>query len=542
MISVLIEYADGRRSSLDLATGEEWIIGRDESCEICLVDGATSRRHARLYRDARQRYWLQDLKSKNGTLINDQTVTLTQVRAGDRMTIGGCVLSLSGLDAPSIVMRDPEQEEVSYSTTNSWGRDQGVSFARQRLQSLYELNERLTGRFQRDDLLRELLDICIEHLRFERTGAAVWNGQPAHPPQWVQIRNLRDTQQGEIQLSRSIVERALHNGERILITDTMQGDFVPTASMIAGNIRSAMCVPMEYFGQVRGVLYGDRITTAGAYTKEDIDYFAALGRLGAMGLANVQLVEEMQQRQRIEAQLQLARQIQSQLFPAEPLREGPWRIDALNDPGQRVSGDYYDFFRRPDGKIVVVVADVSGKGVPAAMLMANLQAAVRIVMMEDADVTRAVCTLNRLICDNVRESRFITGVFGLLDPARGRFSYVNAGHPEPFILRPGESRRVEREDTHLPLGIEVEEPYEVQELELMDSRGPVTLLFYTDGCPDAENPQGQQLEEPRFAEIVSKAGTLEPSELVARVRRSIRQFARDYPQTDDITLLALHGG
>lgn len=541
MSQLQIQHADGRRMVLDLA-GEEWLIGRDESCEVCLDDAATSRRHARLYVDAQGRYWIQDLQSKNGTFLNDAGITSALVGPLDRIGVGGCIMRVVAAEVPSIVLSDPGTV-AGQTTTNAWGREQRVALAQRRLESLYELNERLTGIFDRDELLGELLDICVNHLRFERAGVAVWSGEANQPPQWVLIRNLRGGDGAEIRLSRSIVDRALTNGERILITDTSGGDFDPTASMIASNIRSAMCVPMEYHDKVRGVIYGDRVSSAGGYTREDIDYFAALGRLGAMGLANVQLVEEMRNRQRVELQLQLAREIQSQLFPAEPLNADNLKIDALNDPGQKVSGDYYDHFVRPDGLVAVIIADVSGKGAPAAMLMANLQAAVHVTLAEEADLVKVVGVLNRLICRNVQDSKFITGIFGLLDTKQRVFTYVNAGHLGPYLIH--QSRAAERvekiePEATLPLGIEANEPYITQQIKFGD--GPATLLLYTDGVPDAENPRGEQFGEARFAEIISASADEAPTEMVTRLRRSIKQFARNHPQTDDITLVAVHLG
>ncbi len=218
MLQLQIQYPDGRRDALDLK-GDEWLIGRDESCEVPLDDAATSRRHARLYRDPQGRIWIQDLQSKNGTFLNERGISSAEITPRDRLAVGGCVMRVVIPDKPSIVLRDTAGS-MTHATTNAWGRDQRVALAQRRLESLYELNERLTGRFDRDDLLSELLDICIDHLRFERAGVAVWSGESAAPPQWVLIRNLRDGADAEIHLSRSIVDRALHHGERILITDT----------------------------------------------------------------------------------------------------------------------------------------------------------------------------------------------------------------------------------------------------------------------------------------------------------------------------------
>jgi serine/threonine protein phosphatase PrpC len=608
MARLEICYADGRRSMVEI-TQPEMIIGRDESCEVTLEDRITSRRHARLYREADGRLLLQDLNSKNGTLVNDHQIAVaTPIHKGDRIGIGACRLTLRDDAGPAVVLSEvtPQTQYAG----SAWRADQGFDLPQQRLEMLYELNERLTGRFDRDDLLGEVLDICTESLRFERAGIAVWRGA-GHPIEWIKLKDVRSSgsgvpqpgrsdASGEFRISRSLVDRALHDADRILINDTADGD--PTASMISSHIRSAMCVPMEYHQEVRGVIYGDRVTSTGGYTKEDIDFFAALGRLGAMGLANVQLVEELRRREQVEMQLHMGRQIQAHLFPADPLvlvRKSPvaptdslvlehksflapidLTIDALNEPGQKVSGDYYDYFLRDDGLIVVVVADVAGKGIPASLLMANLQAAVHITMaarsepgapppcepggpppcepggpppcepggpppglptgLADAvetDLVRAVDELNKLICRNVGDSRFITAIIGLLDPAARTFHCVNAGHPGPYLLRGG--GRVEKAVTEsgLPLGIEPNFRYEVGVIEMKET--PATLFLYTDGVSEAEDDRGEMFQDNRLVSALEANTDQPPTDLVTRIRRSIKQFTRNHPQSDDITMLAI---
>jgi phosphoserine phosphatase RsbU/P len=536
MATLQILYADHRKARRVEIARQELVIGRDATCDVPLEDASTSRRHARLFRDANGAYWIEDLRSKNGTLLNGQPVTTSPVGDGDQITVGGCLLTIVPDTKPGIVLSDGQPE--TQLAASAWGSQQRLDLPQRRLEKLYELNARLTGRFDRDDLLGEVLDICVELLRFERAGVAVWAGDP-HSPQWVRLRNLRDDPSGEFRISRSLVNRALHNAERILINDTADAEVDPTASMISNNIRSAMCVPMEYLQQVRGVIYGDRVSSSGGYSREDIDFFAALGRLGAMGLANVQLVEELRRRQQVEIQIQWARQIQSQLFPPEPLTLGGLTIDALNDPGQKISGDYYDYFLRPDGLVTVVIADVSGKGIPASLLMANLQAGVHLTLVTETDLVRGVTALNKLVCRNVCDARFITAVFGLLDPKAGRLTYVNAGHLGPYLLHEDGAEKVNPEPS-LPLGIEEDFCYASGVLDF--GQRPATLFLYTDGVPEAENDQAKQYGEERLAGALRGSLGHDPTELVSRIRRSIKQFTRNQPPSDDITMLAIRLG
>lgn len=533
MIELQIEFPDGRMVRRPLGR-ESLTIGRDSSCDISFDDHIITRRHARIFRDADGQIWIEDLKSKNGTTVNDEPITTSRIVEGDRIAIGSYRLSLHEVAAPpssGVVMGEIETQ---FGSTSVWRMDQHLNLPQQRLSKLYELNERLTGRFERDELLTEVLSTCMDWLRFDRGGVAVWEGEP-HPPRWIDTRSMRPEPSGEFRISRSIVQRALHFGERILVNDVSQESVDPTMSMLANNIRSAICVPLVYHDKVHGVLYGDRTSSSSGYTKEDVDFFAALGRQAAMALANVRLLEERQARERMEAQLQLARQIQNRLFPSEPLVRPDVTIEALNDPGLQVSGDYFDYIVRPDGRIAVVVADVAGKGVPAALLMANLQAAVHVTLIEDTDLVRTVTMLNRLVCRNVESDRFITGIFGLLDPAARRFTFVNAGHLEPLVVA---GNVVPFASTGcLPLGVEVAAEFTLNELAI--PAAPSTVFLYTDGVPDAQNEGGEHFGEPRLVEALRAARTESPREQIARVRRLIQQFIRNHPQIDDITMLGI---
>lgn len=529
-----IHYAGGRTDRVDLH-GAEAVIGRDAGCEVSLEDTITSRHHARVYTDGAGQYWIQDLNSKNGVLINDSQIVVSRIRNGDWISIGACRL-LFALDSEERVVMDEPAPDTTFASKSAWGGDQQLELTEKRLAKLYELNERLTSIFDRDDLLNEVLDICAEHLRFERAGIAVRRGDSSEPL-WIELRDVQAGAAAEFRISRSIVDRALNHGERVLVVDTADTQIDPTESMISNNIRSVMCVPMEYHQKVQGVVYGDRVTSTGGYTKGDLDFFAALGRLGAMGLANAALVDEIRERQQVETQVRLGREIQAGLFPAKPLTQDRLTIDALNDPGQKISGDYYDFFRREDDKIVVIIADVAGKGIPASLLTANLQAGARVLLATSEDLVEAVVRLNKLICENVADSRFITGIFGLLDPASRRFTYVNAGHLGPYLLRTGGKVEKVHIEPSLPLGIEESYAYESGTIDVGPS--PVTLLLYTDGVPDAENDQRQQYLEDRFTTALEGVTDLPPGEMLDRLRRSIKQFTRMHPQTDDITMVAV---
>jgi len=254
----------------------------------------------------------------------------------------------------------------------------------------------------------------------------------------------------------------------------------------------------------------------------------------------VQLLEEMQHRQQVELQIHWARQIQNRLFPAEPLVRPGLRVEALNDPGQHISGDYYDFLLRDDGRVILVIADVVGKGIPASLLMANLQAAVHVTLATENDLVAAVQKLNQLICRNVSDCRFITAVFALLNPATREIQWVNAGHPPPYILRGGGRATAVPITGSLPLGIEPDFSYRLFSEPLGSE--PATLFLYTDGVPEAQNSREEPFSEERLAEFLRENTDRTPEELLSRLRTTVRQFTRGQAQGDDITMLAARVG
>jgi len=535
MIEIRILHPDGRVTPrvVDKAS---FFIGRDAACDVPLEDHVISRRHVRVARDKDGNLIIEDLKSKNGTTLNEQPVTTAEpitVRDGDRIGVGPFVLTFCKPSAEQIVLGEIE---TRFGSTSVWHPDQQINLSQQRLDRLYGLFERITGVFDRDELLNEVMTVCMESLRFDRGGIALWEGEQS-VPQWIAIRNQRPDPSGEFKISRSIVQRALHRAERILVNDVSSDLSDPTASMVSNNIRSAICVPLVYHNRVHGVLYGDRVTASAGYTKEDVDYFAALAKQAALALANVRLLEEREQRLRMEEELNVARQIQTRLLPAEPLNDNGLVIEALNDPGRRVSGDYFDYFRRPDGRVTVVCADVAGKGVPAALLMANLQAAVHMLLVEQDDLSRAIHTLNRLVCKNVEGDRFITGIFALIDVASRTCTFVNAGHLPPISIAPTGDLLVIATEPNLPLGVEDDFNYPVQNVDL--GKGPSTLFFYTDGVPDASNESGADFGETRLLDALKGAAGDPPREQIAAVRRLMNQFTRGTAQNDDITMVAV---
>jgi len=436
-------------------------------------------------------------------------------------------------DTPLVIVEDKTRVAEAPSLAT---RDSRLNLSRQRLEMLCELTERLTRLRQKAELLEDVMTICFDTLRFER-GLIAIRPRPGEPPEWPVIRNLRSDSSGQLTVSRTILERALNDGERTILNDAAAELVDPTVSMARHHIRSAMCVPISYEEEIIGVIYGDRVTSSTVYERQDVDFLAALARQLSVGLMNARLMQEHKLKVQLESELLLARRIQSNLFPKDLPDRDDLAVAALNDPGRHVSGDYYDVLPFEDGRVGLVVGDVTGKGAAAAILMAYLQAMVRLTLTADADLADVCRKWNRLLHANTDVSKFITLVAGIIDPKARRFDYVNAGHFPPYLLAEGQVVIDQRDRAFLPLGVEPQEPYEVLSCTL---RGAVTaLLIFTDGLPEAMNEAGEQFGLERVRAWLLEHGGKKPAELIAGLRGQIRRFVGRSPQSDDITLLAV---
>lgn len=533
MAELSIILADGRRRTLRLRS-QPVLAGRDEAnCDLVLDDPTCSRRHFRIHPTGRGRFLLEDLHSHNGTFVNGRRVQDHHLRHGDEIRAGRCVLTFFDMpETPqtTLVLREGEDDLGDVSIYR-----QKPSVSESRLSQLLELTSRMVGAFERGDLIERAMDICIETLHFER-GLIVEATGPHGAWQTSVVRNVRRDPSGdELNVSRSILARAIQRGERSIINNSLEGDM--TQSMVEHRIRSAMCVPITWQDQILGAIYGDSIKTGEEYTQEDVDFLAGLAAQIGAALKTSQLVEQEQRRIQMENDLTIARQIQEGLFPRDIPQPAGLQVMAYNSPGRNVSGDYYDVIPLGPNRVAVVIADVSGNGVAAAMLMANLQAAVRVTLPETDSLANVIGRLNALVCENTVESRFITGLICVIDLDRRTLRYVSAGHYPPYRVTPDGRVETLPLEPGLPLGVEDDAEYPISEISL----GPegCTIFLFTDGVPESLNRQEEFFGLGRIEDLLERNAEAPPNELVTSFRRTLGEFTGHTLHSDDLTLMAI---
>jgi len=251
---------------------------------------------------------------------------------------------------------------------------------------------------------------------------------------------------------------------------------------------------------------------------------------------NLRLLTEHMRAQKVYAELEQARTIQRHLLPDEALTVERVTLEGYNEASSAVSGDYFDYFDLEDGRVGIIIADVTGHGLPAALLMANLQAAVRVALSAEVALPDLADRVNKLVCRNTASHVFITGILGTVNTSSGLLEYVSAGHPSPLLFT--EKGVVARtHENALPLGIEPDERYHVHRVD--PDEGVRAALFYTDGLIEAIDREGQMLG---LENIIGGLGSLRElsTGLIIRSARTImREFLAGVTRMDDMTLLAL---
>lgn len=305
------------------------------------------------------------------------------------------------------------------------------------------------------------------------------------------------------------------------------------AALYAAGVHAS--IPMEVQGTPRGVLLvGERLHSG--IDVEDLEYLCSLANLAIGALENVRLLEETLIKQRLEEDLRIAAEIQQGLLPAAlPVVEG-FEFAGGTIPTHQVGGDCYDAIELPDSRVFFAISDVSGKGTPASLLMANMQAAVRALAGVDLELSDLVSRVNDLLYINTAADKFVTAFFGILDPTNATFTYSNAGHNPPFLF-PATGEVSSLDTGGLILGIMPSFlPYEVGVIELAPGD---LLVMYTDGVSEALSTEREEYGEERLKHCLLAAPGIAASEAYNLLRDDVLAFTTGAAQSDDITIVVV---
>jgi len=298
--------------------------------------------------------------------------------------------------------------------------------------------------------------------------------------------------------------------------------------------RSEMVAPIISNTEVIGVfdLESDQLN---AYSDDDLQVLMLLASQVAIIIEKVMLHEQLIEKKRLEGQLEVARQVQLELLPARDPQLQGYDISAYNYPTEEVSGDYYDWVKIFDDQIGLVIADVSGKGVPAALLMAFLRASLRAATHIGYSPHISMAKVNYLLWESIERNQFVTAFYGILDATNKTLSYTNAGHNPPLLLdKDGNAKFIDKGS--LPLGMFKDTRY--HEYYLTTEPGDV-LVLYTDGVTEAQNSQGEEFGRTRLAEAARANQQLSARDLIMAVNSEVLEWTEGRGATDDATFFVI---
>lgn len=532
--------------SWDLAEGT-FQIGRDADIDFCLPHKTVSRKHARIEVDSTgEKIYLTDLGSRNGTAVNERKVEgRTPVHLGDAIMFGQTEFKLSS-DSETV------SSKQSFPRTTLSGEEPIKSVFLSINEALKPLPKKVSGL---PDLLPTMYDMAKllvlaepKEIMLQRSLQAISKIIPAER---LMILFVSDDQSevytaasilpegsspGKLTLSKTIINEIITNKNTILITDPTKDErFAEQQSIILSEMKSAMAVPLFDEGKVLGILYVDTTRPTHVYNNDYLRVMATFGNIIASKLLNYALLNERQEKEVIRAELDRASSIQkSLLVDKSPEIEG-YDVFAFQEQSRLVGGDLYDMKLLNDGRFLFMVADVSGKGMGAALLMSNILASFRILYeTECMDLKKAVEMVSLQLFNNSLPGDFATLFIGILDPGSGQVDFVNAGHNPPLLLRQ-DGRMEKLEPGGTMIGAFDFVTWEADSIQL--SEGDLLFIF-SDGVTEADNGN-EQYGDDKTEKYILETDKSKPEEIISELMDNIETFMGDAPHSDDITMLAL---
>jgi sigma-B regulation protein RsbU (phosphoserine phosphatase) len=404
-----------------------------------------------------------------------------------------------------------------------------------KLSFLVEASKALNSTLDLSELLSRILDVAKSQVDAERGTLFLLDRGSSEI--WSLIAHGLEKQEIRLPVGKGIAGHVAVTGEIINIPDAYADPrFNPEVDKRTGYVtRNILCLPIRNkTGKIIAVLQLLN-KRAGPFSQEDADFLLTLSAHMALALENAQLHQELLEKERLEKEMALARGIQLSLLPeTTPNLEG-FEISLVNEPCYAVGGDYYDFLSIGPNTLLIVIADVEGKGVASALVMSNLQAALRALILHLHSLNEIVETLNRKLLINSRSRKYLSMFVGLIDLKRKSLHYINCGHVPPVIVRP-ENRSVRLTEGGMVIGLFENAEFERGHEKLQP--GDVMVLC-TDGITEAMDAEDEEYGLDRLVAAVQQVADRKASEIVAQVSAEVAQFSRRGTHLDDKVMIAI---
>jgi len=535
---LLIQCPDGQVKTVQLT--DRLAVGRSSAAELSFPDDAGLSRQHFVFEPEGDSWTIQDLGSKNGTFVNYIPLKgKLALQPGDRITAGHLAIVYAPGNLPPqgvVVFEGGDATATSPSSTTVVTSLEGalshptMAFqtgpkASAPMQALVRAGQELTRNQTLTELFPTILDLAIEAVNAQRAVLMILENGVLTPK----------AHKGEgFRISSAVRDRVLQEKTSMLVRDAQLDDaFKARMSIVEQKVHTMMAVPLQTKNDIIGLLYVDSPFVLREFTKDDLSLLTVMANVAAIRIETARLQEVEETERLLKRDLAQAAEIQGRMLPSEAPSISGADLAGFNAPCRTVGGDYYDFFPYHDGRVGLALGDVSGKGMPASLLMMALHARMQVLAEDPGDLGKFMTRLNKATCANCPSNRFITFFFCVLDGTTGSVAFANAGHNPPFVIRAsGQSEMLEGGGP--VLGILPIATYSQMQAQLEPGD---MLVLYSDGVTEATNIEYEEFGEARFTDVLSGNRTKSAAEIVQAVTQALADFTAGAPQADDITLV-----
>jgi serine phosphatase RsbU (regulator of sigma subunit) len=543
----------GERFTLDR---ERTLIGRHPDCDLVIDAAAVSRQHAAVIVTGGQAS-IEDLRSRNGTIVNRRLVSgRTRLEDGDEVWICGhrfrYFLNQPSEPLPDIagpaaagddlLANDDPPSSVIVSQVDVPSSSSDVPVGRQaevKLRAVLGLNRAIGASLSLDEVLPKMLDGLFGIFPGAERGFVLLK-DPQSQRLVLKARRMRSgADPGPLRLSLSLMNHVANSRRAILSADaTTDSRFGASESLLDCRIRSVMCVPVTRAdGGLLGVVQVDSRDVRDGFTQEDLDVLAGIAGQASQAIEQALAHDERVEREHLNRDLELAHRVQQGLLPSRPPEISGYEMFDFYEAARHVGGDFFAYVPLPGDRLAVVLADVSGKGVAAALLMAALSADVRYCLASEPDLGQAVARINETFLRGGWDDRFATLIVAVLDPAAHRVTLCNAGHLPAFLRGPGGIVRAVAADLGgLPLGMAAGREFRSCTVDLAPG---AALVFCTDGISEALDHEDRCYGLERLETVLAEPIEATAGDLGRRILADVERHAAGQVRSDDICLICL---
>jgi serine phosphatase RsbU (regulator of sigma subunit)/pSer/pThr/pTyr-binding forkhead associated (FHA) protein len=531
----------GVRRTVDLVS-TPLRIGRQADCDLVLRDGRISRQHAQIIEEG-GKYILVDLESRHGTFVNQQKVSRQELHPNDTIEFGFA-------NSFQLIFGGEERRiEDLLERVDSPPPSSSSSRELYHLGVLLEAAGAIYGHMLLEDMLAAVVDAAIRVTGADRGVLLLEDEANELRPTVARESGQRTLPHSEVRVSSSVLKQVMETRRELIVADIGEEQTLREQASIVGEaLRTLLAIPLERQPTIRsvdstvvasrpgllGVLYLDSRRPLAAFSELDRQVLRSLAAEAATVVENARLFAEARERERLERELEIASEIQQTLLPKTLPKEPSLVAVGRTIACRNVGGDCYDVVDLPEGARGFVVADVAGKGMPAALLASMLMGSFCATASSSLPLPDLAKRVNRRVCDRTDESGYATLFYAVLKPD-GSMDYFNAGHVPAFVRRRS-GDLVPLEAQSFPIGMFDFAEYVsgTAHLEPGDY-----LVMYSDGVTEAQNPEGELFGEERLRVVLQRFEGKNAQELLDSVLVAVRAFTAGYAQADDITVVAL---